>query len=270
MINNCLKTLMLVSLMFTISVNAAQDVSKLNPQQFEKLQTLFTQFISSHAKPSKEDWDIVGINMTETEDSYTFEADNKILFSVGKVIVKKTFKPLLPVLILQAPHQFYDIHTGKIAKALFIDDKFQVLMLNTSQRYSSQYADLAHQKLTIFSAFSEIFTEINDQTKVVQLHGFSTKKRKTNAGKYADMIISNGTKYPDHYLRELQTCHRVELGNVTRIYGYDVFELGAITNTIGKRLNNNKIAQFIHIELSKETREYYQDTDWLRGFSKCL
>jgi hypothetical protein len=261
---------MLVSLVSTLSVNAAPAVSQLNHHQFKQLQVLFKQLIASEIRPTKAQWALVGVKMTENEESITLEADNKILFSIGQAVIKKQRNALLPPLMLQAPHQFYDLNTGKIANALFNDDKYQVKMLNSAQRYSSENADLAHQKLTIFSAFSEVFAQHNSQAKIIQLHGYSNKKRKTNAGRYADMIISNGTQYPDDYLRGLQVCHRDELGLVTRIYGYDVFELGATKNQIGKRLNKKQAGQFIHIELSNVTRESFNDDSWLRGFNKCI
>jgi hypothetical protein len=270
MINYFFKTLMLATIVTTLSIKAAPVVSTLDHNQFKQLQTLFKQFISDKTKPSKEQWSLAGIEMTENEETVTLEGDGKTLLSIGKIVIKKQQDASLPQLMLQAPHQFYDLHTGKIANALFNDGKYQIKMLNSAQRYSSKNADLAHQKLSIFSAFAEVFAQHNHQGKIIQIHGYDAKKRKTNAGKYADIIISNGTKYPDSYLRELQTCHRVELGLVTRIYGYDVFELGATTNKIGQRLNKRHEGQFVHIELSKEVRENFNDEEWLRGFNKCL
>lgn len=270
MINYFFKVLILISLATTLSVSAAPSVSQLSPFQFKQLQTLFKQLLTSEMKPNKKQWAEVGISMTESEALITLEADNKKLFSIGQAVIKKQQDFSLAPLMLQAPHQFYDIHTGEIADALFNDDKYQIKILNSSQRYSSKNADLAHQELSIFSAFAEVFTQLNSQAKIIQLHGFSAKKRKTNSGKYADIIISNGTEYPDNYLRELQVCHRDVLGLVTRIYGYDIFELGATTNKIGKRLNKKQAGQFIHIELSKESRNNFNDDIWLRGFNQCI
>ena len=261
---------MLVSLVITLSVRAAPLVSQLSLHQFKQLQTLFKQLIASDTKPTKEQWALAGISMTENEETITLEADNNILFSIGQAVIKKQRDLALPPLMLQAPHQFYDLHTGKIADGIFNDNKYQIKMLNSVQRYSSKSADLAHQELSLFSAFAEVFAQQNSQAKVIQLHGYSAKKRKTNAGRYADIIISNGSQYPDNYLRELQICHRDELGLVTRIYGYDAFELGATTNKIGKRLNKRQAGQFIHIELSKESRNNFNDDIWLRNFNKCL
>jgi hypothetical protein len=268
--NFFIKTLIWLSLAASLSTHAAPEVSTLSNSQFTELQILFKQLISTKTPPSKAQWSLAGISMTENEQTITLQADNKKLFSIGEAVIKKQRDLSTSPLMLQAPHQFYDLHTGKLANNLFKDDKYHIKMLNSAQRYSSKHADLAHQTLSIFSAFAEVFTQENIQAKIVQLHGYTAKKRKTNAGRYADVIISNGTKYPDNSLRELQVCHRTELGLVTRIYGYDVFELGATTNKIGIRLNKNQEGQFIHIELSKDTREKFEDTEWLRSFSKCL
>jgi len=270
MISSFFKTLIFFSFVTFQSVNAASSVSQLNSYQFKQLQALFKQLIVSKNIPSKTQWALAGISMTESEDTITLKADNKTLFYIGEVVIKKKRDVSSPLLMLQAPHQFYDLNTGKIVDALFKDNKYQIKMLNSAQRYSSKNSDVAHQELTIFSAFAEVFAKQNNQAKIIQLHGFSSSKRKSNAGRYADIIISNGTEYSDSYLRELQICHRDEIGVVTRIYGYDVFELGATKNKIGRRLNKRQEGQFIHIELSKEIRENFNDATWINGFNQCI
>lgn len=267
------KFLSYVLLLIMCKANALtpkQQVTSLNDQQFNAIKKVYSDFLTQAVKPTKHDWSTVGITMTEDESSITLEGDNKRLFAIGKVIINKQVDPTVTPLMLQAPHQFYDRHTGRIVRALSQDKKVAISLFNTVQRYSTSNADLTHQKLTLFSAFSEVFLQQFEQGKIVQIHGFSGAKRKTHAAKYADIIISNTTNKPGNYLRQLQGCYSNELGLVTRIFGYDVFELGGTKNKLAQHLKGHNLNRFTHIELSASVRENYSDTAWIRNFAKCL
>lgn len=212
----------------------------------------------------------MGITLTEDDDYIYLEADQVTRFGLGKATVRKHPVSTDAPLMLQAPHKFYDRHTGDIGRALFTDEGSVVYIENTVQRYSAKQSDLAHQERSIFSAFAAAYIEHYPQGRVIQIHGYSSAKRKTKAGRFADVIISNGSLFPDQKLLTIQACLRRQLKLVTRVFGLDVFELGATTNTVGKRLNRQGVGHFLHLELSEKTRQQYGDPVWLEQLQQCL
>lgn len=251
-------------------------VSDISREHLLLIQDNFIAMLSGN-NPSAEAWLRVGISMEEDANHITLISDGEKLRGAGKTIVLKdeinaTAEENVAgeVKMLQIPHQFYDKHTGSIGRFLQSRGHFKVYMENEIQRYRTENADMTHQSNSLFVAFAEAFTMHYEDGRVIQIHGFNSHRRKTQAGKYADSILSNGTKYPTPYLRSLQSCYRDSLGLVTRVYGLDVTELGATTNKVGRKLNLNDLGHFIHVELSHDVRENYKDEQWLGSFAKCF
>lgn len=278
----------ITSLSLLATANAAENqvVSSIDRDDLYLIQDHFSALLNGE-NPSTEAWAQVGITLTEDESSIRLAADKKKLFGTGTVVYNKllsfgeqsegntneeantSLSANVPIM-LQSPHKFYDKHTGKIGRNLYKLGHYKVYMENTVQRYRTDNADRAHQTYTLFSAFADAFIQHYEEAKVIQIHGFSSRRRNTQAGKSADIIVSNGTRHPTPYLQELQICHRDNLGLVSRIYGADVFELGATTNKIGRKLNSNDLGHFIHIELSHEIRENHSNDEWIRSFAECI
>ncbi|MCD1631934.1 hypothetical protein [Marinobacter shengliensis] len=179
-------------------------------------------------------------------------------------------------LMLQAPHQFFDRFTGQLSIDLFARSNARVLALNSAHRRldirdRSGNADIAHLERTALSALTRAFGLAKPTGVVVQLHGFAEGKRRSEAGRTADIIISSGQRWLQPVADRMATClTNIGLGQVRR-YPLDVGELGGTTNTQGaalRRLGNNR---FVHLELSRALRERLlaSDTD-LNALGNCL
>jgi hypothetical protein len=167
-------------------------------------------------------------------------------------------------IVIQAPHQYFDYATGKIALQFFFEQDLRAITINTVHRNQTPQSDLAHQANSLFSAFAESYAEIlsekeaHKQTQgyLVQVHGFTNKHRRTEAGKKADIIISNGTRSPSLYLQQSQARLNNTSAFKSYLYGVDIDELGGSQNSSLAILSQlNQQARFIHIELSADTRK---------------
>jgi len=166
---------------------------------------------------------------------------------------------------LQAPHAFKDLHTGYIALSMANTARFRVVAWNTVPRYSEDEngrhdADLAHLKESYFTALTRALATDDSIEQVIQIHGFSRQKRNGD-GRDAAIILSNGTRQPDQALLDLATRLRKTLDVDTRVFPYDIRELGALTNRQGKLLRETGHTGFIHIELSSEIREQLRNDE---------
>lgn len=133
-------------------------------------------------------------------------------------------------------------------------------MYNGEQRYSSPNADLTHLKQSLFTALAEAMKQLKRAGRIIQIHGFAAEKRQTVTAQQADVILSNGTAYPFPFMHKIQICLRDNAKILARLYGRDVFELGATTNQVAKRLKTRSDqfnTQFLHIELSDALREQW-------------
>lgn len=160
---------------------------------------------------------------------------------------------------LQIPHAFKDLHTGRIALAMANAARFRVVAWNTVPRYREDEqgrhsADLAHLQESYFNALTRALATDTAIDQVIQLHGFSRGKRKGN-GQDAHIILSNGTHKPDQVVLDLATQLHEVLQVDTRVFPYNIRELGALTNRQGNILREADQHNFIHIELSAELRK---------------
>ncbi len=244
--------------------------SAFSATQFQQLQSGFYRLLEAESSPSIQDWQALGISLTEDEQYVYLQAQGVSAFDLGKVIVRKHSVTRKHPLMIQVPHQFYDRHSADIGRSLFAAGGVAVYMENTVHRHSNQQTDLSTQQRSTFSAFAIAYRQHHPAGKVVQIHGFSSAKRKTAAGRYADIIISNGSPQPDQQLLALQACLEQTLMLVTRVFGLDVFELGATTNITGRLLNQQAIGGFIHIELSDRVRQNYPGAGWIKQMRGCL
>ncbi|MGN7610867.1 hypothetical protein ACQZV8_02160 [Magnetococcales bacterium HHB-1] len=171
-------------------------------------------------------------------------------------------RPDIPIM-LQAPHRYYDKKTGSITYKLFQEGDFTVAAWNTLSRRSlaqdGTLADFSKQQFSPWFPLNRSFLKHYPQGLIVQIHGFNETKRKTSQGKQSRMIISAGSRIPSQESQKLVQCLKTNPHTThpetIRLYPFAVQELGATTNVIGqwtRRLGSNR---FIHIELSRTTRE---------------
>lgn len=180
-------------------------------------------------------------------------------------------------LLLSAPHQFRDLHTGRIAALLMEEMEVRGLAVNTAPRDlkvegRGGLSDLADLDLTHFNAFHVAFLRAHPAGRVVQLHGFAQEKRRTEAGRRADVILSSGSADPGEGVPRIAACLSA-MGLTALVFPREVEELGGTTNATlaALRLAGAPNGSFVHVEMSVATRERLRkDTDARFVFGNCL
>ncbi len=159
-------------------------------------------------------------------------------------------------LVLQAPHAWYDLNTGRIACALFEAGHGRALLLNTAHRKSSPVgnsegeigADVAHRPGSVFQAVHLGVADAIQDGLVVQLHGFGPQH-----GEHA-AVVSEGasTPPPGHVSRAIEALEPLlgRYGPITT--GEEQPNLAGRSNAQSQALEGQ--ARFLHLELSLEAR----------------
>lgn len=166
---------------------------------------------------------------------------------------------------LQAPHRYFDIHTGTIADTGWRQGIAQVYMTNSAHRAVGQEqnpklnSDISNASRSALLAASEAWIAANPDGVIVQLHGYSKGNRITDAGRSADIIISHGTGQLYRYgtrLQQIQECLLDSLEVTVLRYPEQVGELGGTQNNVAQALASwGKSEQFIHVEMSRGVRD---------------
>ncbi len=175
--------------------------------------------------------------------------------------------------VIQIPHKHHDLHTQFIGERFFKHPEVDIAMFNGEQRYNSPNADLTHLNHSLFTAISDAMNTLKRNGRIIQIHGYAAEKRETTAAKQADIIMSNGTAYPNPTMHKIQICLRDNGKILARLYGRDVFELGATGNQVGKHARNkNKHTQspFLHYELNHGLREKWVSKGIEEEVLQCL
>ena len=229
--------------------------------EFKKAETLFSLLFKgveiSSLQPILHDLHLKLIKMTVNQKDFQilFEAES---YKRGRGFYifsqKKHAKNAL-----QMPHSKKDLYTGVIGLSMFIEGNFVAAAWNSVPRYYSYgnktvLADLADFSKSYFIAFSNAFARSHNEEFIIQLHGFSTKKRKTQIGEKSSFIISSGTMNQNHRLSQLDRCLEKRFSVISSIYPFEINELGGTKNEIGIALRKMGHAGFLHIEISKTMR----------------
>ena len=173
-----------------------------------------------------------------------------------------------PPLILQTPHSWHDLNSGRIAAALFEEGTGRVLCMNTAQRYRGQDdpptdlnsdADVAHRPDSLFQAMTLGIAEGMRDPLVVQIHGFGSAHQGMAA------VVSDGAALqPARDVTLAAAALRPVLGTFGAIYtGSEVTELAGRGNVQGQALSGT--TRFLHIELSYTARKALLTDRDLRG-----
>jgi hypothetical protein len=180
-------------------------------------------------------------------------------------------------LAITAPHRGSDLHSGAIAAALFVETGAAAAAWNSAPRRSSEDCstaiDLAREDKHHFTAFSLAFAEAFPSGRVVQIHGFDTDKRASEAAREAQIIVSNGTAEPTDKLLDLADCLSRNLApRPVLVYPIETGELGALNNAQAQVLRDQAgFDGFVHLEMSAELRgELVQDEMLRARIGRCL
>lgn len=237
--------------------------------EMQKAEALFQKILRGNIGESvRRSWKDLGMDMQ------LFMDKKKPFLVVGESLLKLEGRGIFlfrmndsrPVL-LQCPHAFKDLHTGKISLDVFSELPFQALSMNTHQRYAhkegGENPDMSDRRLSYFNALMKAFVRQSPEGRVVQIHGFAREKRKQVQSKTKDMILSSGTKIPSELLNKTEPEFRNILGKSLAIYPKESNELGGTTNIQGKIMREMQHQGFLHVEMSRELRDkILKDAEW--------
>lgn len=153
---------------------------------------------------------------------------------------------------IQAPHVPSDAQTGRILLGYASDGSPRALAWNTVPRRT---ADIAHLDGTYLIAFSRAFAEVYPSEKIVQLHGFDARRRRSAAGALSSAIVSAAHMNPSYELKSAVRCMQQKIEKHTRLYGVDVRELGGTTNSVARALHKEGFEGFVHVEMDLSLRK---------------
>jgi len=179
-----------------------------------------------------------------------------------------------PTILLEAPHNFYDMGTGRLAAELFFTKRDGVrpraLFTNTIHRYQlapgdkkkrkNNPADVAHQPQHAFTVATLAFARAADRVRVIQLHGFGSRIDEDDDvdedPESIAAVISAGDSTGSSPISAAIAEALVKVfGPDVRRYPEQVKVLGATTNAQGKLLRGVPNARFIHVEMSAAVRK---------------
>lgn len=246
-------------------------------QELDRVQRLFARHFAGHEDPSMaQAWDSLGMTVEQRHDLHG--AYQLIREQTGQCRGRGVFAFRSPVAtgpVLQAPHSFHDRHTGRIATQLFNGGQLRAVAWNTVSRRTetadgSRQADMAHTWDSYFMAFSRAYAANSPEGHLIQLHGFSQKKRNTAEAAGATVILSSGTNFPGAHNRKLATCLSRHVEPVL-LYPQQVSELGGTRNSIGQALRQSGFSGFSHLEMSPSLRKALRDDAQLQAnFGTCI
>jgi hypothetical protein len=178
-----------------------------------------------------------------------------------------------PPIALQAPHSYYDRHTGEIAERLFLEHPFTAAAWNTAHRYAAAdgSSDLCHTDRSLLSSFTRAFVTAFPKGIIVQVHGFAGSKLRSPDAAAAGGILSNGTPAPPRWVKGAAACLADHFTGPMLTYPDDIQELGATENEQGRLLRTLGRGSFLHIEFSLPARQLLKgDENVRRHLWNCL
>jgi hypothetical protein len=177
-----------------------------------------------------------------------------------------------PTILLEAPHNYFDLGTGRLAADVFFTRRDgarpRALFTNTIHRYQlapgdkkrrdHNPADIAHEPEHAFSIATIAFARAAGTTHVIQLHGFGSRSDDDGDGEIGEIaaVVSAGNRAGSSALstaiaRELAGV----LGDGVKRFPEEAKVLGATTNAQGKLLRDVNGAAFVHVEMSSTVRK---------------
>lgn len=183
---------------------------------------------------------------------------------------------------VQAPHAYFDLGTGELAAALFLEApanrRPRVFATNTAHRYRSRPgelrkdqehpADVAHNAEHLFTWVTDLVAQELPSVRVIQLHGFGKEELPQRKGISA--IVSSGSRRAPKWIHTYASRLSPALGSAVRLFPEQTSELGGTQNAQGKLLARYPKARFIHLELSAPVRESLSKSGAFHPFSQVL
>jgi len=244
---------MLLSCSFTFA--CAKPVSEL-----EKLTKDLSVWFQSADKSNLSYW-----QYTLKENLHYLQAASNV-FGGGDLVYRYNAKAC----VISIPHRFFDTHTYKIGQQVF-NSHCQLMLSNTHHRHSDsldkQSMDYSKRRDTLHNSAILAFQALHKDAKIIQLHGFNQSKRRSDEGKQADFIISQGKK--GNVIKQQLTLCLSKISRNSYFYPELIRELGGTKNIL--HTLEIKPFSFIHIEISKPMRErLIKEQHTMSQFSECI
>ena len=169
--------------------------------------------------------------------------------------------------ILQAPHSYYDIHTGEITEAIFQQTDARAFFFNSLHRYrgatrllagnETHPSDLSHDTTSYFQAILTEYLTHRPDALVVQFHGYD---RDSLRDRRVGVVLSDGSDNPADHVRS--AGGRLD-GTVAdwkvAIYGEETDDYGATANAQGQWIRRFDHGRFLHVEMLREVRDRLEE-----------
>jgi len=175
--------------------------------------------------------------------------------------------------LLQAPHAFFDRHTGAIAAQLFFSKEgsgFRAFFANSIQRYQASAggprtsgasaSDVCHNPEHLFST-ATLAARRSGASLVLQLHGFGEKTLPNDVSAVVSAGRSRSTTADSV---RVAGGLRALLGPNVKLFPNEIQALGATQNVQGRLVRDPQGNGFVHVELSLKIRESLLNNDSLR------
>jgi hypothetical protein len=184
--------------------------------------------------------------------------------------------------VIQAPHEFYDTGTGKLAANLFTcaaaNQRPRAFFTNTAHRFRSRPdekvsdqdhpADVAHNPEHLFQHATDLMARSLEKIRVFQIHGFG--KSDVDVRESISAVVSSGSRQPPASMRFVASRLQPVLGGSVRLFPEETELLGATRNAQARLLAAYTDSRFVHIELSRSTRRMLTSSEQVQKFAQSL
>ena len=262
---------LLVMSLLTLRALGTSSALELDAQEYGRAEQAFLLLASGRSAQAP-----VGFAVEPVSDPFRgarIEEPERDCRGGGSYVLRQ--EPGAVPLLISAPHRSADRLTGTLTMRFFVEGRAQAAAWNSVPRRNAcgeEGSDIARLRRHPFTAFSTAFARAFPGGRVVQIHGFDKERRRTRAGRTADLILSSGSRTAGPHLKVIAACLRRDLPSLrVALFPDEVRELGATRNAQGIRLRQYGFKGFVHAELSLGLRQHLMRDEALRGhFIACL
>lgn len=253
------------------------------PAEIKQIEYLFRQAFNGAARPEQRAaWATLGFQVervTENQQVFTVIREQPNHRQGRGLYIFAAAPTGAP--ILQIPQFLDDKYIGAIGITLMTAGRFMASAWSTAPRPHLRQNEDDEAPIdpnstpppsdSYLIAFSRATALAQPGSAILQLHGFNTAKRKTEAGRRASVIISAGQHEPTSVAEQTTRCLRGELAGSVLLYPQDIKELGALNNSVGAALRELGRPRFARIEIALPLQEkLYVDPALRQRFGGCL
>lgn len=245
-----------------------EAIAKLVPALLETAQS---------SSPSPARWQDLAATAGFRIETWTIEHDRYLALveaegsarGAGAYIVRVA-PPEPTTILLQAPHELYDLGTGRLAAELMFTPRAgarpRALFTNTMHRYQlapgdkkkrrHNPADVAHNAEHAFTIATNAFAIAAGTVRVIQLHGFGARIDDDggDAGAFAMVVSAGDARGSSPLSSAIAAAATTIFGAGVKRFPEDTQLLGATTNAQRRALADVPGAAFVHVEMSADVR----------------